>query len=127
MKYLLTKGRYYVGDPANLIVKNEEGSIFIEKLWDLFYQDMNKFHELMIDNIKLYAMRTEGGDGYFDGIGTDTGVFIIIELDQLKGNSVFKEKIIEKSCKIITLKEDTFAEVIDFNLDIKGHLKVETC
>ena len=127
MKYLLSKGKYYVGDPAYLIKKNNEGSVFIEKLWDLFYKDMNKFHELVIENIKFYATRTEGGDGYFNGIGTDTGVFIIIDLDQVKGNSAFKESIVENGCKIITLKEDTIAEVVDFNLDIKGYLKVETC
>lgn len=126
MKHTLSKGKYYVGDPAYLIIKNKEGNDFIEKLWELFYKDMNKFHELNINSIKFYAMRTEGGDGFFDGIGTDTGVFIILDMNQIKGHIAFKQEIVERGCKIIDIKEDTVAEVKDFNLDIKGYLKVET-
>ena len=126
MKHMLTKGRYYVGDPALIISKTKQGSMFIEKLWDLFYKDMNKFHHLTIDNIEVYAMRTEGGDGYFDGIGTDTGVIIIMEMSQLEHHDFFDKDLKEQGCKFVTLETDTEAEVVNFNLDIKGYLKVET-
>ncbi len=126
MEHLLNKGTYYVGDPAYLIKKNKEGDAFITKLWDLFYRDMNKFHELVIDDIHFYVFRTEGGDGIFDGIGTDTGVIMIIEMSQFKDHTGFKQDILEHGCKVITLNEDVKAEVDDFNLEIKGYLKVET-
>ncbi|MCD4826845.1 MAG: hypothetical protein K8Q99_03610 [Acholeplasmataceae bacterium] len=126
MQHILTKGFYYVGDPAYIIMKNKEGNDFIETLWKLFYKDMNKFHELVINDVKFYAFRTEGGDGFFDGIGTDTGVIIILDLNQVKGNPVFKSEFRENGCKIIHITEDTIAEVLDFNLEIKGYLKVET-
>ncbi len=126
MKYLLTKGTYYIGDPAYLIRKNEVGDKFITKLWDLFYQDMNKFHKLNIDDIHFYAFRSKGGDGVFNGIGTDTGVFIIIKLSQVRAHEGFKQEIKEHGCKIITILEDVEAEVVDFNLNINGYLKMET-
>jgi hypothetical protein len=126
MKHILSKGTYYVGDPAYLIKKNNEGDTFINKIWDLFYQDMNMFHLMHIDDIKFYVFRTEGGDGFFDGVGTDTGVIMIIDLAQTKDHIAFKQDIEERGCKIITLNEDTEAEVISHNLDIKGYLQVKT-
>ena len=126
MEHLLTKGTYYIGDPAYLIKKNQEGDQFITKLWDLFYKDMNKFHELIIDEIKFYAFRTEGGDGIFDGIGTDTGVIMIIDMSKIKDHIGFKQDIKEHGCKIITLNEDVVASVKNFNLEIKGYINIET-
>lgn len=126
MKHILPKGTYFIGDPASLIKKNEPGDKFINTIWDLFYKDMNQFHFMNIDDIKFYVFRTEGGDGFFDGIGTDTGVIMIIDINQIKDHIVFKQDIPEKGCKVITLDNDTEAEVIDFDLDIKGHLQVKT-
>lgn len=126
MEHLLNKGTYYVGDPAYLIKKNDEGDAFITKLWDLFYTDMNKFHALTINDIHFYAFRTEGGDGIFDGIGTDTGVIMIMEMSQIKDHIAFKQDIQEHGCKIITLHEDVIASVTNFNLEIKGYISIET-
>ena len=126
MTYKLSKGTYYIGDPAYIIRKTQRGDQFIKKLWNLFYKDMNKFHKIELDGILLYLMRTEGGDGIFDGVGTDTGVFMIVEMSQLKDEDIFKQNIEPRGCKIITLEEDKIIEVIDYNLEIKGVLKIET-
>lgn len=126
MTYTLTKGTYFIGDPAYIIRKTEKGDQFIKKLWNLFYKDMNKFHKIELDGILLYLMRTEGGDGIFDGVGTDTGVFMIVEMSQLHNEDIFKQNIEPKGFKIITLDEEKAVEVVDFNLEIKGVLKIET-
>lgn len=126
MTHTLSKGTYYIGDPAYIIRKTQKGDTFIKKLWDLFYQDMNQFHKINLDGVLLYLMRTEGGDGIFDGVGTDTGVFMIIEMSQLKDEDIFKQNIEPRGCKIVTIDEEKIIEVVDFNLEIKGVLKIET-
>ena len=126
MKYTLPKGTYYIGDPAYIIRKTKKGDLFINRLWDLFYKDMNKFHQLKLDGVLLYLMRTEGGDGIFDGVGTDTGVLMIIEMSQLNDEEIFKQNIEPRGCKIVTIDEEKTIEVVDFNLEIKGILKIET-
>jgi hypothetical protein len=87
---------------------------------------MNKFHKIELDDVLLYLMRTEGGDGIFDGVGTDTGVFMIVEMSQLNDEDIFKQSIEPRGCKIITLDEEKTVEVINFNLEIKGVLRIET-
>ena len=126
MTYTLSKGTYFIGDPAYIIRKTDKGDQFIKKLWDLFYEDMNKFHKIELDGVLLYLMRTEGGDGIFDGVGTDTGVFMIVEISQLNDEDIFKQSIEPRGCKIITLNEEKTVEVINFNLEIKGVLKIKT-
>lgn len=126
MTHTLSKGTYYIGDPAYIIRKTQKGDTFIKKLWDLFYQDMNQFHKINLDGVLLYLMRTEGGDGIFDGVGTDTGVFMIVEMSQLKDEDIFKQNIEPRGCKIVTIDEEKIIEVVDFNLEIKGVLKIET-
>ena len=88
--YQLKKGRYFVGDPGYLIKKTPAGDKFIEKLWDSFYSDMNSFHKLVIDHITIYVTRTAEGDGFFDGIATDTGAIAIIDINQVLMMIVFR-------------------------------------
>ena len=51
---------------------------------------------------------------------------IILDLNQIKDHPAFKNEFKENGCKVIEITEDTVAEVKDFNLEIKGYLKVET-
>jgi len=126
MTYTLSKGTYYIGDPAFIIRKTKKGDQFIKKLWEIFYKDMNKFHQILLDGVLLYLMRTEGGDGIFDGVGTDTGVIMVLEMSQLKDEEIFKQNIEPRGCKIITIDEDKTIEAINFNLEIQGVLRIET-
>ena len=126
MTYTLSKGTYYIGDPAFIIRKTKKGDQLIKKLWEIFYKDMNKFHQILLDGVLLYLMRTEGGDGIFDGVGTDTGVIMVLEMSQLKDEEIFKQNIEPRGCKIITIDEDKTIEAINFNLEIQGVLRIET-
>jgi len=126
MKHLLSKGRYYIGDPARIIKKNKEGDQLINQLWDVFYQDFNQFQQIKVDGLIFYMFRTEGGDGIFDGVTTDTGVLMIMNLDQIKDHVAFKQDLTIDGFKVIDIYSDTWAIVESFNLEIKGYLKIET-
>lgn len=79
--YTLKSGTYLVGDPALIFKKNESGTKVTRKLWDTFYQDMNAFQHLDIEGIDLFITRTAEGDGFYQGVGTDTGTIMIIRID----------------------------------------------
>ena len=51
---------------------------------------------------------------------------MIFEMSQLKDEDIFKQNIEPRGCKIIHLDEEKTIEVVDFNLEIKGVLKIET-
>lgn len=79
--YMLKKGTYLVGDPAIIFKKNEEGTLLIRKLWEIFYKDMQAFQHLTLDGVELYITRTAEGDGYYQSVGTDSGTIMIICAD----------------------------------------------
>ncbi|MDX9691009.1 MAG: hypothetical protein RBT45_01050 [Acholeplasmataceae bacterium] len=124
--YTLTKGTYFFGDPAILIKKTVEGDQFITRLWDLFYIDHNQFQHLTIDSISFYMTRTKGGDGRFNGVGTDTGTFIIIDISQIENDPRF---IINKNVdfvKYITVEHEEKVTVDNFDIYFESGLTVIT-
>lgn len=124
--YELKKGTYFIGDPAIFIRKNDEGEKFVQKLWDLFYQDMNKFQHLIIDQVEFFITRTAEGDGYFDGIGTDTGTIMIIRVDELSQDSRFSNRFPAKGCKLLEVKDYDGVTVESFNLYFDCGLIIKT-
>lgn len=114
--FKLEKGSYYVGDPARVVIKNDDGEDFLQKLWKIFYKNPHEFQKLKIKGCKFLITRTEGGDGVFNGIGTDTGVFIICDLKYLKNRKLFKQIDGSRNTKILTYDHDTEVSVENFNI-----------
>src|SRR5690554_3250681 len=81
-------GEYYIGDPS-YITKGNPGYHWIEKLWDAFYADKTPAKKLIIDNVSLFIGQTAGGDGVFDGFFVDTGVIVVMKIDNLKDDRRF--------------------------------------
>ncbi len=117
--YKLDKGSYVIGDPGYIIKKNKEGTRFIKKVWDKFYETSEPFQMIKIKGVVLYMMRTLNGDGIFSGIATDTGTIAIINLKYLNDNDIFKEEVKYKYTKIIECEEQTEITVKDYNMYIK--------
>lgn len=78
--FQLKPSTYLIGDPG-LIFKKIEGRTLTDHLWKKFYQNPKKFHEMNIDGITFYITKTKEGDGYFEGVGTDSGTIMIIDLN----------------------------------------------
>ncbi len=126
VSYELSQGHYFIGDPAIFIRKNPEGDLFVQKLWDLFYLDMNKFQHLLIDGVSFYITRTAEGDGYFDGIGTDTGTIMIIRIDDLADDQRFHHEFPTRGCKILEVKDRDLVSVESFNIHFESGLSIRT-
>jgi hypothetical protein len=126
VSYELEKGNYFIGDPAIFIRKNQAGDQFVQKLWDLFYLDMNHFQHLEIDHVSFYITRTAEGDGYFDGIGTDTGTIMIIRIDDLKSDERFHSEFPSRGCKILEVKDRDRVSVESFNIHFESGLSIQT-
>ncbi|MGI6711061.1 MAG: hypothetical protein ACOX4W_06465 [Bacilli bacterium] len=124
--YQLKKGRYFVGDPGYLIKKTPAGDKFIEKLWDSFYSDMNSFHKLVIDHITIYVTRTAEGDGFFDGIATDTGAIAIIDINQVLNDDRFQIRPDGIGCHYVDVLDEDEVTVDNFNISFKSGFKVIT-
>ncbi len=124
--YELKKGTYFIGDPAIFIRKNLEGDRFVTQLWEVFYQDMNHFHHLVLEGVELYITRTAEGDGYFDGIGTDTGTIMIIRIDELNQDHRFMNHFPERGCHLLEVKEKDGIRVESFNLYFDSGLSIRT-
>jgi len=115
-EYILKKGSYYVGDPASIVLKNDEGESFLQQLWDIFYKSPNEFQNLKIKGIKFLVTRTAGGDGVFNGIGTDTGVIIILNMKYLRHKKVLRQNIVARNIKILDYDHNTNVAVENFNI-----------
>jgi hypothetical protein len=126
VSYELKKGSYFIGDPAIFIRKNPEGDRFVQKLWDLFYLDMNQFQHFILDGVELYITRTAEGDGYFDGIGTDTGTIMIIRIDDLKNDTRFHSEFPTRGCKMLEVKDRDLVSVESFNIHFESGLYIQT-
>lgn len=124
--YHLKKGRYYVGDPGYLIKKTPEGDKFIKQLWDSFYTDMNNFHKLVIDHITIYVTRTAEGDGFFDGVATDTGALAIMDINQVLEDDRFYIRSDGRGCHYVEVEDEDEVTVENFNIKFKSGFKVIT-
>jgi hypothetical protein len=116
---LLDKGSYVMADPGFIIKKNKEGTKFITKLWKIFYEKSREFQLIKINRIKIYITPTADEDSITNGIATDTGAIVIINLKYLKNHKIFKEKIHDKYTKILTFDKKTHMFVKDFNVEFK--------
>ncbi|TNF08147.1 MAG: hypothetical protein EP317_03630 [Bacillota bacterium] len=124
--YVLPKGTYVVGDPAILIKKSPEGNDFIEALWAIFYEDHNQFHEINLDGVKLYITRTKGGDGRFNGIGTDTGTIMIMNTLFLEDDSRFRDDLTVNFIKVLTFDKEETVTVDHFDIYFESGFTVIT-
>lgn len=123
--YPLNQGRYVIGDPAIFVKKNKEGDRWITMLWDTFYLDMNQFQQLTIDGITCYITRTAEGDYYYQGIGTDTGTLMIIQIDQLHDDR-FHVNPDQQGIKFIEVDYEMTVCVDRFNLYFSNGLTIIT-
>jgi hypothetical protein len=124
--YLLPRGTYVIGDPAILIKKTPEGDALITRLWDIFYEDHNQFHEIKIDNITLYLTRTKGGDGRFNGIGTDTGTIMIINQLYIEEDTRFRDDLNIQFIKVMTFEHDEKVTVDHFDIYFESGFTIIT-
>jgi hypothetical protein len=124
--YELKKGIYYIGDPGLIIKKSIEGTKLSEKLYEIFYQNMNLFQEVKIDQHQFYLTRTYEGDGYYDGVGTDTGLIVIVLIEPLKNDERFSIRLTQSGVKFLDVKEKDIVTVENFNIYFQSGLKVIT-
>lgn len=87
--YTLKSGKYFIGDISRLIHTNKKGTQFIESIWDELYDSNEMFLKISRKNNIFYLMRTNEGDGIYNGIGTDTGVIGVVDISGLKDSSIF--------------------------------------
>lgn len=124
--YTLKPGNYIICDPAYIINKQQPGRLFYQKMIDAFYKDMNAFHYLTIDHISFYMFRSLGGDGIFDGVATDSGTFIIIDVAQLKNDNRFKQDYSIGKIKRFQTKKSIIAKVENFDLTMSNGIFIHT-
>lgn len=115
-EHILDRGKYVICDPAFLLNKNEAGDELHQQLIVWFYADMNRFHHFKINQIDIYMFRTEGGDGIFDGVGTDTGTFVIVNIDQISDDERFRHDF--SVGKIIVFESDEPMKAIYEHFDL---------
>lgn len=126
IRYHLKKGDYIICDPAILVKKTKDGDAWVKKLWDVFYQDMNHFHELFIEGVHLYITRTAEGDGFFGEIGTDTGTLAVFDIETIKNDQRFHHAYDRRGAKIFQADDTFFVEVENYNIYLSNGYKVLT-
>jgi hypothetical protein len=113
LKAIMPKGTYYIGDPC-YIIKGNPGYIWIDKLWDIFYNHNDQTGVLDIDGVKLFIRNSYEGDGDFDGFYVDSGCIAIIKIDALLKDERFDfNNMSIKGTKFIAFPNDftiTFEE-----------------
>ncbi|MCR3906248.1 MAG: hypothetical protein NUK62_04375 [Tenericutes bacterium] len=124
--YILPKGLYYIGDPGLIIKKNKDGDLLSNKLYEIFYKDMNNFQKINLDGLDFYITRTASGDGMFNDIGTDTGLIIILETNQLKNDERFIDRTLAKGCHYLEVLDQEKVTVTDFNIVFDSGYQVLT-
>lgn len=124
--YELRPGTYVIGDPAVIVRKNDRGTAWTEKLWETFYLDMNRFHRLTIDGVTFMITRTAEGDGYFDGVGTDTGTIMILRTEDVMGDDRFQPSFPKHGCRYLSVTENDHVTVMDFNIFFESGLSIRT-
>jgi hypothetical protein len=126
IKYNLKIGDYILCDPAIIVKKSKDGDIWIKKLWELFYKDMNHFHDIYLDSIHLYITRTAEGDGFFKEVGTDTGTLAIFEIETILNDDRFHDPYDRKGAKVFHAEEGFYVEVKGFNIYLSDGYEVIT-
>lgn len=111
--YKLKAGTYIMGDPA-LIFKKVEGIKLSEALWKAFYIEPQKFQKLTLDDITFYITKTKEGDGYFDGVGTDSGTIMIIDATLYVHDHRLNLKQNRLGMLTLNFTDDVIVSVCDF-------------
>ncbi len=124
--YVLSAGTYFIGDPAMLIKKTLDGDQFIKTLWDLFYKDMNQFHQFNIDGVTMLMTRTAEGDGLFGDVGTDTGTICILKLEDIKDDIRFNTSQVLNGCHYLSITQEDRVTVTHFNIQFDSGYQVIT-
>lgn len=120
--YHLKQGTYLVGDPALIVKKDEEGTHLIQHIWALFYQDSNAFQHLNLEGVSFYLTRTAEGDGYYQGVGTDTGTIMIIHVEDHMHDQRLNLTRHRRGMLTLELPENSWVSVNHFNLRFSsGH------
>lgn len=126
MRYNLKEGDYIICDPAIIVKKTKDGDLWVKKLWDLFYKDMNHFHEFFLDGVHLYITRTAEGDGFFGEVGTDTGTLAIFDIKTIESDDRFHNAYDRNGAKLFHASHDFFVEVNNFNINLSNGYQVLT-
>jgi len=124
-KARMEPGTYYIGDPS-YITNKDQGYIWIEKLWDLFYKNVGN-HLFKIDNVKLFIGSTYGGDGVYNGYYVDSGTIAIIKIDEFMNDEKFNFRNMNiKGASFITFN-DFFTILYDNgNFNIGDNITIKT-
>lgn len=125
-QYILKPSEYVICDPAFILLKTKEGDAIYQQLIKLFYKAPNSFQHLVIEDISFYMFRNEGGDGIFDGIGTDSGTFVIVDIAQIKSDSRFRQDFTRGKIKTFKNNDDVMASFEPFDLNISNGIHIHT-
>ena len=87
---------------------------------------MNRFHHIIIDAIDFYMFRSEGGDGIFGGVGTDTGTFVIVNIKQVIGDERFRQDFTKGKIIVFESNEDVIATYEHYNLSLSNGIYIQT-
>ena len=103
---VMPKGTYYIGDPC-YINHGNAGYIWIEKLWDVYYNTKGHNGLLNIDGVNLFIQNTYEGDGVFDGYYVDSGTIAIININNLINDERFDfHNMVIKGTKFVNFNEE---------------------
>ena len=125
-EHILIPGKYVICDPAFLIRKTEEGDQLSQQIIQLFYQDMNQFHLFTIDGVDFHMFRSEGGDGIFNGVGTDTGTFVIVNIGQLHNEKLFRSDFSQGKIIVFETDQAIVATFKPFDLYLSNGIHIHT-
>lgn len=125
-KAIMEKGTYYIGDPC-YITKGEKGFIWIEKLWDSFYNHNDGTGIVKVDGVKLFIQNTYDGDGAFEEFFCDTGTFAIIKIDDLFKDERFSFKNMNiNGAKFVSFPNDFEVSCVQGDFNINNEIFIKT-
>ncbi|MDD2259816.1 MAG: hypothetical protein PHU13_01540 [Acholeplasmataceae bacterium] len=113
--YTLRPGTYYIGDPGRLFKKNQKATPILESIYDEFYKEPDKFQKIQVGMLTFYLTSTLG-DGIYNGVGTDTGLIVITNIDDLTDTDTFNTNLPEVGCKYIQVLEGLDVMVHNYNI-----------
>jgi hypothetical protein len=124
--YSLKPGTYLVGDPAMIIKKTGDGMVLSEHLWEVFYQNPQTFQRLSLDGVSFLITRTAEGDGIYQGVGTDTGTIMIIDVDQHQHDERLHLGLDRRGMMTLRLHEEMTVSMDRFNLYFSNGITIIT-
>ena len=123
---VMPKGTYYIGDPC-YINQGQAGNVWIEKLWDEYYNKTEHNGFLSIDGVKLFIQNTYQGDGSFDGFYADSGTLAVINIDNLINDKRFNfHNMLIKGARFIKFNEEIKITFSDGVFNINNEIKINT-